>query len=419
MNEREQDSVFQTDSPKQMAGAIANNLADVYTQLHDLKRGVGQGLENAFMGIANDVSGLQAQVMQVIEQTLMEACNKTAQTQAQIPHMIEQQLGAVGGTLNLIDSRLAQNRKRLQRLQGPTIKGTADAVGPGEVQTPQSAVPFQAPGPSTQAPGQTPGASLLQNFQPFPPAPSAPELQTLVMPTATPGSMIGLAQLPPQIWDRANDMGIFLSTAPTPLTQGQIAIQNDENGQFVDAGHVFLNLAQEAARPQLQTLIQTLGVPQSAVIILSPQDAYNAAVSVFSEPVVQSTYSVYNLPLPPVQQAPQTMPPISSQPPPPIIETSPPPDHRPPPPTHSPTSTPTLPQGECPQPPCPKIEFTGLTDLTDWLLPRLRVPTMDEACAAINPLYDWLGMPQPLRIPCTSVAEIWRFMNGRVPNGDS
>lgn len=415
MNERDQDTRFGATTQQQLIQPITTGLSNIYESLHSVKENTDARITEMFRDIASTVGQARVEVMQQIEERLRKACQKQMETEMFTKAKIEGMLSSVSGMMGFIESALAKHEKRLEKLKRPGISGTADATlserpGAKPQTSPVKDSPAQAPPGTVNVPG-----SFLNQFDIFLPPPTKNELGNLVISTSDKTSYLALVNLPDEMWNMNNSVGWYLSLTPTPLTRVDVPIEKDENGVVVNAGSLFVNVTENMPENELRSLMAQFPINQSTINYYSSQEAWNASTAIYSEPITRSVWEVFNLTPPAIQQAPPHLPSFRQ------LASNPlqmPQELR-----GSASGTPGMAeqlvdsagQPVCPPPPCPEIQFTGITDALQGLLPSFSMPTKDQVCRALDPFYDWFGIPSDLRIPCTTIEQIWQYMNNRVP----
>lgn len=414
MNERDEDTRFSHGDPQQYINPIVNGFSDIFEALHKLKENADAGIEVLFQPIGEAVGGVRFEVMQAIEDRLRQACDKEKEVATFLMAKIEGELGAISGIMGYIEAALSKHEKRLEKLKRPSIKGTADATLSDKV----GAMPQTSPTPQVaqQLPAGTQPvpASFLDITDIFPPAPTKDELAYLVLPMPAGQGYIGVSQLPQEMWDKNNGVGWFLSIAPTPISRVVINLLEDKDGQFLTGNSLFVNTTYDMSDDEIRHTVQSFPIDHGLTQILNRQEAWNVASNVYGEPVVRSVWEMYNIPPPAMQQAPPHLPPLRQ-----ARQATPTatPDERGEPPTITPSGEQVEPQDgpkECPPPPCPEINFTGLPDVLRNLLPNIGIPTFDQVCEASRPVYRYLGIPEELQVPCTTMRATKTYMERRM-----
>ncbi len=215
---------------------------------------------------------------------------------------IAAQIAAAQATAGMCQGVVDRHVKRLQKKCKPATISATDAA-PALPASPQSTLETPTPqGASTHAGGICPPASSFMADTVFPAAPTPAELHGLGIRYTGDAGYMDVSQIPGVLWDWQNPDRFFFSVQPTPFSRCEITCWRDLEGKWVKTGVIYINFSVPIDGNRIQSLIAAMNVDQSMVSPYSDLEAYTNAVACFSVNVVNALWEAAGIPIPATMQ---------------------------------------------------------------------------------------------------------------------
>lgn len=414
MNERDEDLRWQEPRLEPTAKCISGECAEKVNFVHDLKGRIGAGVEAQFQPFVSTAQQTLAKVIDWLEMKIAHACEVERRLEQAQCGWVEGRLQAAQGCVDLCAAKMMKylNRTRKKKeMDDPRVRTCLELIAPNRYQ-PDAHLNATEPAPSGAEPPLE--AIMGTGPNPFPPPPSKKQLRGLVWPLADGQSMIELDQLPTEFWVPLNAENWWLSLSPSVVARVQGNTIRIDGNSARPEGNIFVNFADDRPMDAIKSLLSQLGISEGSYLALTLEEAWQAAIACFGPVLSKSLWDELKLPHPPTEEE---MRPFRDLPP--VGQTNGVPTEpvRPLEPPFQPVGPrPGFPVGIGPKVDPEFVQF-GLPQLPNpiqAMLDRLRLPTQEEVCALVNPLYAALNIPPAVRWPCATMAEVNAYLQAQL-----
>jgi hypothetical protein len=394
-----------TEGSRAAENELAQFNADMTARVYSLRNQISQGVQLQFIEPTQVIAQLYSKIHDAINLNMAIGGQCCQAIQDKVCAFLDNILDCGKTCLN---GKQAKCDKHARRLQAKSGSPAPSAPPPRSAPPPAPAAPPQngsAPVGSAGGPVQNCPAATGLPPEPFPDPPSKEELAGLLVPFPDGTGAIDCEQLPAEFWDWQNPLKWWLSLAPTPVSRVQMTAVRWDGTNIGPAGILFLNVGMALDLDALVSLLSEFGLPKDAYCALSLDEAWQANSEAFGGMLTGAMWDYFCIPHPSVtvQMTPLPKTALPSVPLPATDAPSCKPANVPENGVYVPISTPKdagVPFGEPVQ-----ISMPTLPNPLQALFDRLRMPTNAEICGVLDPVYQYLGVPQNMRLPCVTLEQ--------------
>lgn len=293
---------------------ISSTISDIVTEQSDLKKKIGIGVQNQFTIIGQTIGQTINKITEAIEIGLACGCKAEQIVEQKIRVWIESRLNSVELTLQGLKSKIFEIERKLHKQAKKSIKDPADEPGGNGPKEPRIPTDNNIPPITIQQTVETPSVVVHIKNEPFPPPPKIEVVTNVYLPQKDGGQELPAIYLPPDLWDKGNDFGFFLSLEPSIVTIAEIA-GTDQASESISLGKtVYLNATSNMNQTDVASVLDTFNIDPGKVQTFNVQQMWDNAVTRYGDTLSNQVFNTYNLPHPPITPVLGPIPPINASP---------------------------------------------------------------------------------------------------------